>query len=168
MAKASYICPDCKTTLTISGYNRSEADRRARNMEQRGERCRDCENKIESEAAAEAAKAAGLPELTGSEKQIAWAEAIRARALKSLAAQIPDARRGFDYLCKGLPAEAWGEIDDAFALIESEIRGITAARTWIDEHSRGLGAGYVQNQIVSRGESLMPTVAAWLKAQRGK
>ena len=37
-----------------------------------------------SAAAADQAKAAGLPALTGSEKQIAWAETIRAKAVAQL------------------------------------------------------------------------------------
>lgn len=52
--------------------------------------CPDCyraqkeaERKMENELSAEKAKKAGLPELIGSEKQIAWAETIRKNALMS-------------------------------------------------------------------------------------
>lgn len=43
-------------------------------------------------AAAESNQAAGLPTLTGSPKQIAWAETIRARALAAIDARFAAAR----------------------------------------------------------------------------
>jgi len=69
----------------------SERDRKAEWEE--GRLCYDCwkaeqaaERAAESNAAAEEAKAEGLPRLEGSEKQIAWAETIRAKMLLDLSA----------------------------------------------------------------------------------
>ena len=42
--------------------------------------CYDCYKQAEAEKAAKASEDANLPELTGSEKQIAWATDIRAKA----------------------------------------------------------------------------------------
>ncbi len=62
--------------------------RRRRIEELAGNPCPECEqakrtkaNAAANEAAAKAASEAGLPELTGSEKQVAWAETIRMKVI---------------------------------------------------------------------------------------
>lgn len=80
MAKASFNCAECGAPVTIVGRNRSEADRKAEWHEQQEHICQECENKHRAEENAKAAqtnKKTGLPALTGSEKQVAWAETIR-------------------------------------------------------------------------------------------
>lgn len=80
MAKTSFACADCGTSVVVAGRNRSEADRRAAWHQSKGHVCAACEAK--DRAAQNAAAAAtntekGLPALTGSERQVAWAETIR-------------------------------------------------------------------------------------------
>lgn len=70
---------------------------RARKAQYIGETeiCPDClraERAAASLAAAAAAKAMALPSLEGSEKQIAWAESIRAAKLQAAAAKLAAAR----------------------------------------------------------------------------
>lgn len=65
----------------------SERDRRAEYLGQRD--CPACA----ARKSAEQAKANGLPTLTGSDKQIAWATTIRERALRLLPAERADKLR---------------------------------------------------------------------------
>lgn len=69
--------------------------RRRRIEELTGNPCPDCQETKRTEAtaaanaeAAEAASKAGLPKLTGSEKQVAWAETIRMKAIAEAEAAI--------------------------------------------------------------------------------
>ncbi len=89
MAKSRINCatPDCTHTITLHGSNRREADRKAAWAEDEGFICQECRQRQHDEANAEAAEqnqAAGLPKLVGSDKQIAWAEKIRADKIKNL------------------------------------------------------------------------------------
>ena len=86
----SEITYECGHTTREQLYGKMA--QRERTIERALDRlCHDCyasklaeERAAESAAAAEAAKDAGLPELTGSEKQIAWAESIRAKQVAEL------------------------------------------------------------------------------------
>lgn len=94
--------------------------------------CRDCyKAKMDAERAEASAKAAesnkGLPALEGSEKQIAWAETIRAKAI----AEIDS------FIARG---EAAGELTDEQAdqlaylkTYRAEIAADTSCRNWIDK-----------------------------------
>lgn len=91
MAKSSFHCAECGASVQVIGRNRSDADRLAKYREQSGALCHDCWTKqreagraAESQKAAEEAAQMGLPVLQGTEKQVAWAETIRARALKQI------------------------------------------------------------------------------------
>lgn len=100
--------------------------------------CSDCyaikiaaQRAAENQAAAEAAKAAHMPALIGSEKQIAWAESIRAKAAKQLAQTRAD-------LCRetGVPHDRLERVlrllDEATAAIMAR----TNASAWIDTRMR--------------------------------
>ena len=88
MAKATAVCTcaKCGATfeVTAAKYNRRKADSWKAWAESNYDECPDCykirkqqEREAANTAAAEKAKGAGLPDLTGSEKQIAWATKIR-------------------------------------------------------------------------------------------
>jgi len=80
MAKAYFDCADCGDSVEIWERNRREAGRKAEWHASQGHICESCRQKRQAqENAAAAAHNAeqGLPELTGTEKQIAWAETIR-------------------------------------------------------------------------------------------
>lgn len=82
MAKTTYKCPSCGSTITVVGHNRNEADRKAEYMESQGYVCFACKCNQENEDAKKKASELDLPILEGSSKQIAWAESIRMKFLK--------------------------------------------------------------------------------------
>lgn len=91
--------------------------------------CPDCRRRQydeDNQAAAEAAEAAGWPALTGTPKQISWAQSLRARAVDHLSSQVR-------------MAYAW--TGDMVALAATLlVHGHTAASWWIDHrtHKRWL------------------------------
>lgn len=137
MARAYFSCSSCGTRVEVSGHNRRDADRVAAWKEKNEEVCSDCWKKrqdAEHSAAASINAGAGLPELTGSEKQVLWAEGIRAQKIATL-----------DVLLAGQSApagyywEQW-EVDELLAdprcLTAAEaIRTATNAVWWIDNRN---------------------------------
>jgi hypothetical protein len=94
MAKSYARCatPDCENRILFIEQNRKLADRKAEWAESQGFICSECQEKQriqEDRKAAEQNAAAGLPDLTGTEKQILWAEKIRADKL-ALLDTLPD------------------------------------------------------------------------------
>lgn len=90
IAKATCTCATCgqQFEVRVVKYNSREARSFEKWAEENITECRDCENKrtaarreAENAKAAEASKEAGWPALTGSEKQIAWAESCRANLI---------------------------------------------------------------------------------------
>jgi hypothetical protein len=121
---------------------------------------RETENAAAAIVAAEKNGAAGLPALTGSPKQIAWAETIRATALAAI-------EREEAQMLAGLPAltpEIREEVCDALALIASEPRGQSEARWWIDRREPGF-AYFVSYELRHRIEFLCPQFSAWRDAK---
>jgi hypothetical protein len=162
MARAYFTCP-CGEQVAIHGANRREADRKAAWMESRGAQCADCERKTRDAAnavAAEANAAAGLPPLTGTEKQVAWAESIRASVLQTIA-DARDGRRSPLEL-----ARCWGrdlDPDDpglpaALAALQQQ----TAAAWWIDRRSTQVAALLIE--VAQTAPVAPPLDAAALEA----
>ena len=89
--------------------------------------CKDCYRRQQTERAAEKAAEMGLPELSGSEKQVAWAVTIRQKALENLSvlrAEMVLANQTQDLL-------------DAFDSIVAGIKTQAEARWWIDRRDYG-------------------------------
>ena len=87
MARAEFQCAECGKDVPVVGRNRADADRLAAWHAKQGHICADCEAKHRAEENAKAAEAnaqAGLPALSGSDKQVSWAETIRATMLADL------------------------------------------------------------------------------------
>jgi hypothetical protein len=107
----------------------------------------------EGQAAAQANADAGLPALTGSEKQIAWAEQIRKPVMA-----VAEEYASRPVTNPKLSEMARGELQDLAALIASELRGQTAAKWWIDNRD-DLSSPHVflRNQIESRISATCPT-----------
>jgi hypothetical protein len=129
---------------------------------------RDAERTAANAAAAQANAAAALPELTGSEKQIAWAESIR----KPVCDVLRDARA---QLLEKLRAEfspaAQQELADALTLLVSERIDRTSASEWIDgrfEFQRD-HVLHVQQKLIHEAKSrgLCPTLFAEQAAAEG-
>lgn len=85
--KVTCATEGCDGYINIMGQNRRDADYRARKMMERGWTCRDCDNR----EAAIRADAAGMPTLTGSEKQVAWAVSLREPIMARLDSMVPNA-----------------------------------------------------------------------------
>lgn len=144
MATAYYTCPECGEQNKVSHGNRRDTDRYVTWLEQQGRLCSDCYSKSldtlraeESAAAALEAESAGLPALSGSLKQIAWAETLRLDRLTA----VRD-------LVTGLAAQdairvAAGHLTDEqrtsrLLVCETYIADlvtITDAKRWIDERA---------------------------------
>jgi len=87
MARSYFQCAECGADIAVYGRNRDDADRLAGWHESNRTLCRECQEKQHAVENAEAAKinaAANLPPLTGSQKQIAWAETLRAKIFRRI------------------------------------------------------------------------------------
>lgn len=124
MARAYYTCPECKRSIEVGGINRRDADRKAEWLANSGRVCRDCANKAATEDGIQFAKENNLPPLTGTPKQIAWAESIRHTLLDSLDENISHIVRTLGQ------KELFSE--ELRAEVHEYFRGINRASLWID------------------------------------
>ena len=119
MANAFYPCADCGTSVEVLGHDPYAVRRQADRYATKGGRCRTCfaaVKKAESDAAL-AAATAELADLTilpldGSERQVAWAETIRADKLVAVRRSLSDeadagAHRALEALCHQDDARWW-------------------------------------------------------------
>jgi len=156
MARGIFKCAECGEAVYFNvGKNRRDTDRYAEWLESQDRLCSDCEEKQRTAANAEAAAknaASGLPALTGTDKQIAWAETIRANKLEV----IRMARAG--ELQKMYLEAYWGtvrgiayddyamEINDPFVDYAcSLLTAQTSASWWID--SRDARVGFILKDL---------------------
>lgn len=136
MAKATYQCAKCAKLVEAVARNRSEADRLATYRDGQGALCSGCwaaerevERAAESVAAEAKAAAAGLPALTGTDKQVAWANTLREKILAELdkAAALASTKLADPESPPALQDQA------RQVLVGAElIRAKTAASWWID------------------------------------
>ncbi|MCK7579282.1 MAG: hypothetical protein MZV65_28500 [Chromatiales bacterium] len=136
MARAYFSCHECGESVAVYGSTRREADRLAdwhASQEHLCAACRRAELERENQQAAEHNAAAGLPPLTGSDKQAAWAESIRARKLDTL----DRARRGELSDLERISFVGTIDLSDpAVPALVDALRGQTSASWWIDRRDR--------------------------------
>ena len=164
MAKATYKCAKCGELEYVVERNRAMADRKAAWLEKEGACCDACrkaafaaEHAAKVAAAEADPKNAALPALTGSPKQVAWAQALRLEAIPRIeqARDVYTAR-----LSKSsLPEAVREEVADALALIAQELIERQDARDWIDGRDRMVYDGYFAEQLLTRPD-LAPSYAA--------
>lgn len=145
MAKATYKCTSCGKLVEIVGQNRRLADERAEYLGSHGGLCTDCwkagrdaVRATENAQAAQSAAASGLPSLTGSEKQTAWANTLRVKMLAQLDELVAHAKTVAD---KKSEDKKVTELVEQIGIGADLIRAKTAASWWIDNRatdSRGL------------------------------
>lgn len=132
MAKATAYCTcsTCKKTFVITAYkrNRTEADSFEQWAVENITECRDCERARINEAARKASEEAGLAELTGSEKQIAWATTIRENVTKDLREYVESIHNG---TCPYLSRMSKDDIKATEDTLDWAL-GHTESRWWID------------------------------------
>jgi hypothetical protein len=154
MAKATYIYACGHGTGSVDGHNRAAAERRAEWMGNH-QHCWACEKAARADAAARASDESGLQPLTGTPKQIAWANRLRAEAVESIDYTIKVLRGRVAQENEALLAE----LDDALKLVVTETVARTDARYWIDDGAHALrDSGRLLKHLLSRG--LLPGLAA--------
>lgn len=143
------------TTYQLVGPNRQREYRLGR-LE--SEECSACRNARQNAESAEAAKKVGLPALAGTEKQIAWAETVRASLVKECgrwlvaAEQSPELKPLLDGIdpadtervgvvadkCEEAEGEAGAKVAAVLRAFCSVVRGRTSASWWIDHRDESL------------------------------
>lgn len=140
IAKAWCTCKTCGKEFEVRAkkYNSREARSFEKWAEENITECQDCENaRIEKQRAEEnaqaaaAAKDAGWPELSGSAKQVAWAETIRRETLALL-------KQHFETMSQRKP-----QAMAVYGLLEALLLGSRSAGWWIEgrdalSHIRGI------------------------------
>jgi|GEM_PF-287588 len=154
MAKYQVECPACNETYTVQLFGpHRDREYRLQNWDWTCDECREKQFKErcrkENEAAAATNEAAGLPALTGSEKQIAWAETIRSKILENV--KIPTEAEFEERLKKleesGNLERAMEEarragFDDAHHAFACQVAGVkqvmaeTSAHWWIENRDK--------------------------------
>jgi len=174
MATVYYRCASCGESIKIrTTKNSRDADRYAKWLESQGRKCDACfaaEATAANQAAAENPLNARLPELEGSDKQIAWATAVRLEVLPRITEALEAAVRNISLRCQsaGLSAAALGEMTDAACLIAQELRDEVRASEWIERrawHVESI-AHQVQVGVSKRSAILCPTATVELAARK--
>lgn len=121
MAKYDVECPDCGCTYTVQLYGPGkDREWKLENWDWTCDECKEKARQEENQKAATANAESGLPSLTGTEKQIAWAETIRKQKIATLDEEM--SRR-----------ELTDRIDkDRFYVAVGNLKSKTSARWWID------------------------------------
>lgn len=102
--------------------------------------CYDCYKQAEAEKAAKASEDANLPELTGSEKQIAWATDIRAKAafaINEMRAKIAANTNTSEINLKQIAA---------VESVLDELRSHSSAKWWIDNRDEDFDVAWIIKQ----------------------
>lgn len=134
-ARATCKCTVCGEEFEITAYKRnsSEAASFVKWAEENITVCQECEKKqreadhaVENEKAARAAAENGWPQLTGTEKQVAWASTIRDQAIAVMKEYYLDEDR--------LQRYPYGRY--AFEALTAILLDQTKASYWIDNRTR--------------------------------
>jgi len=148
MAKSNIHCAtgDCSNLITLFGGNRKEADRKAQWAQDQGFICDDCQQKQRDQANAEAAEqnaALGLPALTGSDKQIAWAEKLRAEKLdiinQALSGEMQRMHIDAYWGSSGWRQEVIAVEDPSTSYAVELLKQQTSAAWWVDQRETKIG-----------------------------
>ena len=187
MAKAHFKCADCGSDVACGGkgYNRSRAESLAKWHESKESLCDDCSRaRLDevNELKAEANAKAELPELTGSEAQVKWAEGIRHDFLAKLdraveAVKIKQTpvdhweRVAFGDLVDSVRQHVSGADHEEFIRIANVIadvcRSRVSARWWIDTRDMGVGGRIdaLHDAIAATLRPAPPPTSAEVEAQ---
>ena len=129
------ITHTCGHTETVQMYGTSrERDSKAAWLA--GKPCQECQRKARQAQATESAQ--GLPALTGSDKQVAWATTIRAEQLGKVAKmrQEFEATGRKQNVTEDVMAAQMGQFDALVAKLTAQ----TAAAWWIDRRTNSAQA----------------------------
>ncbi|WP_305043864.1 hypothetical protein [Geoalkalibacter sp.] len=151
MAKYQVECPACNATSTVRLYGPSrDRQYKLEKWDWTCDTCKERQRQDENTRAASANSEAGLPALTGTEKQIGWAETIRAERI----GEIDQAVASYEGKLASLNDERRRRADevaveDGFASIEESLscvreaaellRSERSAHWWIDNRTTRIG-----------------------------
>ncbi len=153
MAKHNVECPQCEGSYVVQLVGRTkDLQWKLDNWDWTCDECREKFRKEENAKAAAANAESGLQSMTGTEKQIAWAETIRAAKI----AAIDEIVDGYDakmaeatkdpkesaYQNERSRERGFSSLADAFACAKEaaiQIINTTAASWWIDNREENLG-----------------------------
>lgn len=93
--------------------------------------CREAQYQARAAEAAAAARAAGLPQLEGTERQVAWAEQLRQRRLAELEQLVADYERRLPTVPEADRERAAGLVAEMRAAV-ARARTVKSAAYWID------------------------------------
>lgn len=171
MGSAIYACPKCGKGIKVSRGSHRDSQRYADYLARRGDLCRDCERQaFQSDHANRIAQAALdprtalLPALTGSEKEVAWAQALRLNALPKLDAAV-ELLLAEIRAYETLSSTARQELADAVHLLAEEPRTRESARDWINTRDSDIAVA-VNRLLEQRLSTLAPTASVELNAAR--
>lgn len=133
----------------LYGPGKTRDWRAAKLAEDPCEACRKVEQDAANAKAAAANAEAGLPALTGSDKQVAWAETVRAAKLDAIPAAIEE-------LQGQCPKAKWPEVEGKIIAATDAMQAQTAASWWIDR--RDLKVAYILADIAKRLPETTPGV----------
>lgn len=140
MGSATFPCADCGDDIRVSGGNNRQCASQAAYRKKRGDVCFECEKARAATNAATYSEEHELPALEGTEKQIAYAEVLRARKLRWLRNDFEDVRA----------RASRGEKSQAVCSDAADLAApITSAKWWIECQ------GDTPEQII---EALTPSV----------
>lgn len=150
MARYTVECPSCNETYDVKLYGR-QSDRQWRldTWDWTCDQCRQRQREETNQAAAAANQADGLPPLTGSEKQISWAESIRKEIIEKVADQVgrlvvqvrdtvANSREHADQLAGRYGFESAEQVIEKALAVEEVLAANTSASWWIDHRNAGI------------------------------
>lgn len=142
-ATATCTCKKCGKTFIRETIrrNRSEADSWVEWAEKTFDICPECEYEENRKAAEELAKKAessGMPELIGTEKQVVWAEQIRADIVKKIDDIYQLSLKQLDAIDDPKIKEEAKDSIERLEILKNVVCGQAYARWWIDHRSSDL------------------------------
>lgn len=166
MGSAYYCCAGCKNDFKVTRGNNSASARYAKWLESQNHKCDDCRKADRAaEYAAKVAAAAvdprneKLPELSGTDKQVQWAQSIRLDVLAQLDTALLAVQKTFsrERFLRNLSDEGREEILDGIALVAHEIQQCADARVWIESYRFYTLERHITDQFERRMSTLAPT-----------
>lgn len=126
-----HTCGHSEVVQIYGTNSHGERERKSSWMESKP--CRECERVAQTATAKTQAEAMGLPTLTGSEKQVAWAESLRAEVVRLITKRV-------DEQAARTPVDREHEVVAARSAFAEAIAKHTDARWWIDNRFAGFRA----------------------------
>lgn len=147
----NYSCGHSGTVSLVGKV--TERERKIEWLKESGD-CPDCYRAAQQKKAEEETKKMGLPPLTGTEKQIAWADKIRIEKIKMLESEMTSSMKTFEKMGKH---EAFEKVRKAV-----EEKGLSAAES--EKYFKNLEDVFKKVELLNNFKST--TSASWIIDRR--